>query len=324
MHFLRVISHHVRRRMRTYALSFLGVCAFLAYLFFLPPLGFPKGESFVVRPDASFDETAAGLEERGFIRSALLFTAVARIGQADRDIQAGRYLFERSEGLTFILYRLANGLQGIPTVRITFPEGYTVREMADTLEAALPEFDGERFTELATEHEGYLFPDTYHISEDATPDEVIDRMRDTFEKKLETLSDVLPLSSRSLDQLVVMASLLEKEAKTEEDMRIVAGILWDRIEIGMALQVDAVFGYIKGIDTYHPSGEDLDIDSPYNTYRNRGLPPTAIGNPGLSALRASLTPLDTPYLYYLTGQDGQMYYAETFEEHKKNRELYLD
>ena len=121
-----------------------------------------------------------------------------------------------------------------------------------------------------------------------------------------------------------MASLIEKEADTAEDRRIVSGILWNRIDADMPLQVDAVFGYILDRSGYAPTGSDLEIDSPYNTYENRGLPPGPIANPGLDALTAALHPAATEYFYYLTGRDGLMYYAETFEEHKRNRELYLD
>ncbi len=120
-----------------------------------------------------------------------------------------------------------------------------------------------------------------------------------------------------------MASLLEKETKADEDRRIVSGILWHRIDIGMALQVDAVFGYIKGIDTYHPTAADLEIKSPYNTYLNRDLPPGPIGNPGKDALLAALMPEPSSYLYYLTDESGALHYAATFDEHKANKAKYL-
>ncbi|MBP9816793.1 MAG: endolytic transglycosylase MltG, partial [Candidatus Pacebacteria bacterium] len=104
----------------------------------------------------------------------------------------------------------------------------------------------------------------------------------------------------------------------------VSGILWNRIELGMPLQVDAVFGYIQDTQTYSPSFDDLEIESPYNTYRNKGLPPGPIANPGVNSILAAVTPTKTEYLYYLTGRDGKMYYAETFEAHKANRARYLD
>jgi UPF0755 protein len=324
MQVVRIVSHHVHRRARAYVITGVLALAVVGFLFLLPPFGFPKGEFIVIESDASFDETASMLEEKGIIRSALLFKAVARIGQADRNIQAGRYYFEHPVGLTSVLYRLAHGISGIPTVRITFPEGYTVREMTETLSLTFPELDSGAFFAEAKPYEGYLFPDTYHLALDALPSDIVTLMRNNFEIKIRQFEEVLPLSGRSLHEIVTMASILEKEARGEEDMRIVSGILWKRADLGRALQVDAVFGYIKGVATYHPSGEDLEIDSPYNTYLYPGLPPGPIGNPGLEALAAALTPFESDYLYYLTGRDGKMYYADTFEEHKRNRELYLD
>jgi UPF0755 protein len=120
-----------------------------------------------------------------------------------------------------------------------------------------------------------------------------------------------------------MASILEREAQSPDDMRIVSGILWHRIALGMPLQVDAAFGYAHGADGYAPTVHDLTTDSPYNTYLRKGLPPTPIANPGLAALQAAVTPTSTPYLYYLTGSDGQMHYAVTFDQHKKNTAQYL-
>ena len=121
-----------------------------------------------------------------------------------------------------------------------------------------------------------------------------------------------------------MASLVEKEARTDANRRIVAGVLWNRLALGMPLQVDAVFGYIFDRDTYSPSFEDLKVDSPYNTYTHKGLPPGPISNPGLESIYAALYPTKTNYLYYLTGRDTLMHYAKTYAEHQANRRKYLD
>ena len=116
-----------------------------------------------------------------------------------------------------------------------------------------------------------------------------------------------------------MASILQKEVRQPDTMKMVSGILWKRLSIGMALQVDAVFGYIFNKPTYSPSLDDLAVDSLYNTYKYRGLPPGPISNPGLDAIEAALTPTPSKYLYYLTGKDGTMHYATTFEQHIDNR-----
>jgi len=121
-----------------------------------------------------------------------------------------------------------------------------------------------------------------------------------------------------------MASLVEKEARTLENKKLVAGVLWNRIKLHMPLQVDAVFGYINDRDTYAPSFADLTVDSLYNTYTHQGLPPGPIDNPGLDSIEAALYPATSTYLYYLTDKNGVMHYAKTFEEHKKNKEKYLN
>lgn len=310
-------------RLRTQYLVGLGVVlAILLLVLFVPAINFPKGTIVTVPENASFRDTAVMLAEQDIIGNAFLFRMLARVTSADRDVRSGKYLFEHPTGMAVVLWRLANGDSGIPAIRVTFPEGITAREMADILETSLPAFNREAFLEAAIPYEGYLFPDTYNFYADVTPTEIVARMRARFDEVIVPLISNEP-TSEPLERLVIMASILEKETKVGADRNIVSGILWSRIDEGMALQVDAVFGYIKGIDTYHPSGEDLDIDSPYNTYRNRDLPPGAIGNPGEDAIVAAMTPTPSDYVYYLFGNDGEMHYAESFEEHKRNKELYL-
>ncbi len=311
---------HVMRKHRFYAvLAALVFIIIPAFVFFVPASGFKSGTLITVEKEASFGETAAMLENQHIVASATLLKILARISGVDTSVQAGRYLFATPVGIGPVLYRLATGDSGIEAIRITFPEGITVREMADILAAALPGFDTEAFIEDGTRYEGYLFPDTYSFYADTTASEVITRMRERFNEVWESIDS----ENVGKDARVIMASILEKETKPGEDRQIVSGILWKRIDIGMALQVDAVFGYIKGVDTYHPSGKDLEIDSPYNTYLHRDLPPGPIGNPGKDALYAALHPTASPYLYYLSGSDGAVHYAKDFEGHKKNKELYL-
>lgn len=313
---------HVIRKRLAYGYGIL--CLFLAILaiFFIPASGFPQGVVFTVPPDASFRETSRRLEEYDIVGWEFMFRALARVTLSDDDVRSGRYLFSKPEGMAVVLWRLVNGDSGIPSVRVTFPEGITVREMGAVLKEKFPALDTDAFIAAALPYEGYLFPDTYDFYADVTPEEIVARMRDRFAEA------ALPLyersaSDESLERIIIMASILEKETKLGSDRAVVSGILWNRIEDGMGLQVDAVFGYIKGIPTYHPSGDDLEIDSPYNTYKYRDLPPGPIGNPGADAIEAALAPAPTSYVYYLFGNDGQMHYAETFEGHKENKERYL-
>jgi len=215
------------------------------------------------------------------------------------------------------------GKTGVAPVRITLPEGDSGRQLAMIVDHQFPFISETAMLEKAKGYEGYLFPDTYFFPINTTNDAILAKLRSTFDEKIASIKSHLTASPHSLHDIVIMASLLERETKTPADRRIVAGILWRRIAIGMPLQVDAVFGYIYGKDTYAPTLDDLKTPSPYNTYLHGGLPPTPIDNPGLDALIAAADATTSPYLYYLTGSDGKMHYAKTFAEHQANREAYL-
>ncbi len=314
---------HVARRQRLYQLTLIGVEIVVAWMFFVPPLSFQQNVLIEIPEGASVVAIAEEFEEQGLISSPFLLKVLFKVTSSDDDVQAGPYLFTHPVGLVELWYRLSHGISGIGVISITLPEGFTTRQMADRFDKNLPEFDKALFLEQTQLQEGYLFPDTYAFIQTATTDDVIQTLSYTFTKKLESLNDEILAFGRPVHDVVTMASLLEREGKTLEDRQMIAGILWKRVDEGMALQVDAVFGYIFERETFHPSFEDLEIDSPYNTYTNPGLPPGPIANPGLESLRAAVTPTESEYWYYLTGDDGTMHYATTFEEHKENKAQYL-
>jgi UPF0755 protein len=168
-----------------------------------------------------------------------------------------------------------------------------------------------------------LFPDTYFISPLANESEIMQMMRSNFFSKTTSLRPTILLSARGEKEIVTMASLVELEASKFEDQKMVAGILWNRFDIGMRLQVDAVFPYIIGKNTFQVTTKDLQFDSPYNTYKYKGLPPGPIGNPGLQSIKAVLNPTPSDYIYYLSDLEGNFHYAKTHEEHVKNKAKYL-
>lgn len=313
---------HVMVRPRTHAAG--GVVLLLIVLtLVVPPLGFPSDSLLDIPKNQSFGVTAHMLEEQHVVTSAFVLKALARVTGADNDIQAGTYALRDPQGVVGILWRLATGDTDMHATRVTFPEGSASFDMAHTLETKLPGFDATTFNALAVSHEGYLFPDTYDFAASTSPQEAIDRMLATYAEKRKAFADDIAASGHTEQEVIVMASIVEREAATPEDRRIVAGILWQRITVGMRLQVDAPFAYEAKDWSYLPTQKDLDTDTKYNTYRNDGLPPMAIGNPGLDAIEATLHPTETDYLYYLTGTDGAMHYAETFEDHKANKDEYL-
>jgi UPF0755 protein len=303
--------------------TFAGVLFGIGHAVSAPP-NFPAGKLVEIEQGVPFSVTARSLEEAGIVRSGALLSLSARATGTDSRVAAGIYKFDEPLGLYALLGRLERGERGVTEIRITFTEGMTVRDMASLLEEQLPNFDTKAFLTMARGKEGYLFPDTYFFEPTVTPEEIVTRLSETFTLRVADLADDIEAFERPLDEVMVMASLLEKEARSFEVRQTVAGILWKRIELEMPLQVDAVFGYIYGRPTFNPSLSDLEIDSPYNTYRVEGLPPGPIGNPGLESIRAAVTPIETDYLYYLTDRDGIMRYARTFEEHIENRRLYLD
>ncbi|MBU6310374.1 endolytic transglycosylase MltG [Patescibacteria group bacterium] len=283
----------------------IGVVAF-GYLFVVSaPLPYPVGEVLKVERGQTIASIERELMDLRAIRTPYVFSVCARFFGPSR---AGWYALHAPEDACMLAYRLARGDTRLAALRITIPEGYTAREISELVGGPID-----------SNLEGYLFPDTYVIIPGTPVGEIVSHLRARYEEAVAPLRPEILASGRTEQEILTMASILEKEARLPETRRIVAGILWKRLDMGMPLQVDAVFGYIRGIDTYSPSFADLEIDSPYNTYKNAGLPPGPINNPGIDTIRAALEPEPSPYLYYLTGADGTMHYARTFTEHVANR-----
>lgn len=301
-----------------------GVCLVVLVITALhTPRDFSPNALVTVPDGSSFSEVARLLESEHIITSPVLLRFFSTVFGGTKAVQAGEYLFEKPEGTARIAWRLTHGVHGIESVRVVLPEGLTVAQMGDTLAQELPRFDAELFTRLASGKEGYLFPDTYFFAVNATPETVMNVLSARFDEVADELGLSATSSKVSMADIVTMASILEEEAKTPEEKQIVAGILWKRLAIGMALQVDATFMYTLGKASHELTDEDLKTDSPYNTYTRAGLPPTPISNPGRESLEAALFPRESDYFFYLTGKDGNMYYAEDFEGHKRNKEKYL-
>ena len=290
---------------------------------FSAPADFSSGTLVGIEEGMSTPEIANVLAQNRIIRHPFILRALLRVSGESNNVQKGTYKFEKPQNIFVIAYRLVAANYGLPPVRLTFVEGATVREMALQVTTALPLIRAEEFLAGAKADEGYLFPDTYFFQPGATSKSIIDTLRANFDKKIATISTDVVASGHSLSDIVTMASLVEKEARTSADRRMIAGILWNRIDRGMPLQVDAVFGYIFNTATYSPSPKDLQVSSPYNTYTHIGLPPGPIDNPGLDALLSAANPTKTNNLFYLTGHDGLMHYATTYAGHQANLKKYL-
>lgn len=267
------------------------------------------------------NDIAMELKQEHIIRSATVFRVLHRFISlfGDSPIQSGDYAFT-SENIFTVYSRLLRADYGLVPVKITFPEGITSYDMADILAARMIHFNKQKFILLAQPYEGFLFPDTYFFMPTMDEAAIVKTLLDTFTEKTKTLTT----SGTSIaTSTVIVASIVETEARQTDTRRIVAGILLERLKRNMPLQVDAAFRYINGKTTATLTSDDLKINSPYNTYVNRGLPPTGISNPGLDALDATLHPTPTPYVYFLTDSQGVMHYAVTFEQHVANKIKYL-
>lgn len=285
-----------------------------------PPLPFPNEAVVVIPAGSSVDAMARSLKDADLIRSPFLFKLLVAVDGRSQSLKAGSYRFSEPLSTVGIMRAIIDGTHANTDVVITIPEGTRAKDIARIVSESIPAIAEADFEALAVPLEGYLFPETYHLSPSMTGPDVIELLTSTFRERMPAVPSGL---GRTQNEIVTMASILEREGNSSESMGIIAGVLWKRLDTGMPLQVDATLEYERGKGSAELSIDDLEEDSPYNTYTRKGLPPTSISNPGSVALIAALEPTPSPYLYYLTGNDGQFYYAETFDEHKKNKERHL-
>ncbi|MAF80746.1 hypothetical protein CL628_01910 [bacterium] len=256
------------------------------------------------------------------------------------DIKAGIYQIERGEKISEVIERLVAGDVSPTELSITFPEGFTLEQMAERvagkgigtakqyISAAQPSNFIDEFAWLSVisagrDLEGYLFPDTYRVFEDDTATDVIRRQLATFERKFIDGGLAAEAGSRSIDEVVTMASIVEREVISDDDMALVAGVLWSRNDDGAGLDADATVRYALGKPKGPLTQVDLDSTSPYNTRRFRGLPPGPISNPGLRALTATVRPEASEFYYYLSAPSGETIFSRTNDEHNVNKAKHL-
>lgn len=310
-----------------YAVGFFLVVFFTAtigfHFFFAAPDTFPVGSLVEIERGMSIEEAGRSLEENHVVQSRFAFMAFVKIFGNYRGVIAGSYYFDVPETVLGIALRMTQGDYNLKLVRVTIPEGVHIRDIADILETRVPSFKRNEFLAAAEDKEGYLFPDTYFFLPNVSNEEIIRVMTDNFAKKTAPLAAAIAESGHTLEEIIIMASIVEKETIELRDKPVVAGILWKRIDIGMRLQVDAPFLYAIGKNTFDLSLKDLRSDFPYNTYTREGLPPTPIANPGLDSIIAAIQSKETPYLFYLSDRLSNMHYSRTFDEHKANKRRYL-
>ncbi|MFA6297179.1 MAG: endolytic transglycosylase MltG [Candidatus Paceibacterota bacterium] len=275
------------------------ILSFFYYFFISSPSQF-NSTTFFVAPGQSLVTVAENMESSHIVRSRVALQEIVVLMGKGRNVVSGEYLFDKKANLFTVAYRITKGDFRIPQPKVVIPEGSTNEQIAVLIKKTFSDFDTDAFLSISQTKQGFLFPDTYFFLSTSTKD-IVSILTDTFDSKVRVLQSEALNDGKNWNDIVKMASILEKEANNATDFKLVSGILWKRIEIKMPLQVD----------------------SATSTYKVKGLPELSISNPGLDALDASLHPLPSSYLYYLTGKDGKMHYAETFDIHKKNIEQYL-
>ena len=282
---------------------------------------------------------AADLEKKGLIKSGLFFRLYVVALSSHSKLQAGSYHLSETMSVAKIVKKLVLG--EVVKNKITIIEGWTMEEIAQYLEEKKL-FSKEDFLETTKKDwakdfyflkdkpkdsglEGYLFPDTYEVLAAEKPEELLKDALGNFEKKVNNdLIEEIGRQKKSLFDIVIMASILEKEVKLAEDKKIVAGVLLKRFKNSMPLQVDATVNYITGKNDPKISLEDSKIDSPYNTYKYRGLPAGPISNPGMDSILAAIYPTKSDYWYYLSADgNGMTVFSKTLEEHNIAKSKYF-
>ncbi len=314
-----VLKPTLKKRLAMFPLVLALLVLVTFYYLNTTPASFKTGATFSIPEGSGVGTIGELLENNGYIRSALLFKILIKAQYGSPLILAGDYEFNEPLKLHALTETLITGESRRKARAMTFPEGFSIYDVR--------EYTGDAFTVIDLEevsaYEGYLFPETYFIDSHETFNDLEKRMRDEYEKNIAPLRETIAQSGFSESEVIILASILEREANDEISMRTVSGILQNRLKDDIPLQVDAVFEYILGKTSEELTLDDLALESPYNTYLYTGLPPAPIANPGLMAINAVLDPIPSEYYYYLTGNDGVFRYAKDFEGHKQNKAKYL-
>ncbi|MDO9399649.1 MAG: endolytic transglycosylase MltG [bacterium] len=304
-----------------------------------------KEQIFIVNKGETVKQIADNLQKDNLIKSVFYFKY--NIWKDKLNIKAGEYLISQKSNTKEIIKILTAGNVLSKERSIKIIEGWNNKDIGNYLEknniilakdfinlANKPisewKFSFAKFNFLSdapkqTGLEGYLFPDTYKIFNNATADEIIFKMLSNFDKKITPeIRQEIKRQNKTIFEIITMASVIEKEVRSTDDMKIVSGVFWNRIKNSEALNSCATLAYILGINKPQYSTEDTKVDSLYNTYKYRGLPPGPITNPGLNAIKASVYPADTQYNYFLSDPaTGKTIYSKTLDEHNRNKYKYL-
>lgn len=275
----------------------------------------------IIEKGSGLFDIAGRLKEQGLIKSKYGFVVFALVADKADYLKAGAYQFCYQASLFEVASAIEQGKTA--KVQLILFEGWAINNIAESLafHGICPE---SSFEKAAQGKEGYLFPDTYYLEKNTEPTDLVALLEDNFNKKVDNiLLAEIEKQGKTLQDIIIMASILEKEVKTYQDKQVVAGILYKRLKNGWKLQVDATLSYVLGKPSLSLTLADLNYDSAYNTYKYVGLPKGPICNPGLDSIKAAVFYKDSAFWYYLSTKDGQTVFSKTLAEHETNREKYL-
>lgn len=312
----------------------------------LQPMPAGATKEITITRGMSANSVADTLEENGIIKNSFVFGYYLQLKDEGSKFQAGKYEMNPGMDNAAIIAKLnAGDIIAEETIRFTIPEGFTVLQIADKL-AAEGLVNKDKFLELAENGrtwgaaeavltipdddklhkrlEGYLFPETYEMKIGSTEEQIISRMLQETDRKLATLpegwQDTMEEMGRTMHEIMTIASLIEREVVVDEERALVSSVIYNRLDEPMRLQIDAAVQYALDEPKERLLNKDLEIDSPYNTYKNDGLPPGPIASPSLASIEAALYPAESDYLFYVTKKDGSQthLFAKTYNEHLRN------
>ena len=320
----------------------LAAIGYTAWSLFESPAGFSENVVVSIEPGQGTRAITAMLKHEGLIRNARIAELYARLTGSDRGMQAGRYMLSAGMSAAEIISKIHSGDAVFEHIRVTVPEGWMVEEIDAHLAsiglyelhdftAAVREFpiDSERYPLLdslpdGVPLEGYLYPETYFILAETSPHELVERMLTELHRRLPAdINQQAAQLRMTVHEVLTLASIVQKESP-RNDMPEIAGVFWNRIQRRMRLESDATVNYVLGTRNLQPTFADTAVQHPYNTYRNFGLPPGPINNPGLDAVIASLNPVEHDYLFFLHKPTLETVFSLNFADHLSAKARYLD
>lgn len=302
--------------------------AYFAYTVFVPCKNFTPQTVEIIKGQG-VNEISANLKKQKIIHNSFIFKIYLWLLKSEGKIKAGIYNFEKPLNIKELSSLLITGIKQKNEVEIKIIEGWNINDIANYLDnqniVSKNDFIiSAQNSDYTINLEGYLFPDTYKIFKNASADDIIEKMKNNFDKKLtEKMRTDIKEQNKIIHEIITMASIIEKEVGSENDMKIVSGVFWNRIKNGQPLQSCATIGYVLGENKKQYSFKDTRITSPYNTYLNAGLPPGPICNSGLQAIKAAIYPQFTDYNYFLSKPNGETVFSKTYAEHNLNKSKYL-